>query len=106
MAPFHWAQNEQMFIRVGDWDIARLDLSEGTTTAFVATEAMEGYPRVSPNGDWVAYMSDVTGSQEVYVLPYDGNSAPRPVSDGGGIEPRWSRDGSEICTICVYARRC
>ena len=95
-APFDWARDDEMFIRGGDWDIALIDLGVGTEEEFVATTAIEGYPRVSPDGKWVAYMSDVTGSPEIYVLPSAANSAPQLVSNGGGTEPRWSRDGTEL----------
>ena len=36
------------------------------------------------------------GVPEVYVIALDGLSTPRPVSRGGGVEPRWSDDGSRI----------
>ena len=95
-APFDWARDDEMFIRGGDWDIAVIDVGDGTEEEFVATAATEGYPRVSPDGKWVAYMSDVTGSPEIYVLPSAASSAPQLVSNGGGREPRWSRDGTEL----------
>jgi hypothetical protein len=53
-------------------------------------------PSFSPDGRWVAYASDVSGIYEVYVLPFPGPGRRHTVSVGGGVEPRWSRDGGEL----------
>jgi len=54
-------------------------------------------PALSPDGRWIAYMSAETGVSEIYVRPFpDWKSAKRLVSSGGGIDPRWSRDGREL----------
>jgi Tol biopolymer transport system component len=54
-------------------------------------------PALSPDGRWIAYMSAETGVSEIYVRPFpDWKSAKRQVSSGGGIDPRWSRDGREL----------
>jgi serine/threonine-protein kinase len=95
-APLNWPDRGEMFIRTGDWDISVIDVETGEIDEFVATAEKDGYPRVSPNGLWVAYMSAVTGSEEVYVVPRDGSGVPRTVSEGGGTEPRWSPDGTEL----------
>jgi Tol biopolymer transport system component len=54
-------------------------------------------PALSPDGSLLAYVSDVSGTPEVYLRPFpDVMSARVKVSDGGGYEPGWSRDGSEL----------
>ena len=54
-------------------------------------------PALSPDGRWIAYMSAESGVSEVYVRPFpDWKSARRLVSSGGGVDPRWSRDGREL----------
>jgi hypothetical protein len=53
-------------------------------------------PRVSPDGRWVAYASDESGSFEVVVRPFPGPGAQVTVSVGGGQTPVWSRDGRSI----------
>jgi serine/threonine-protein kinase len=54
-------------------------------------------PRLSPDGRWLAYTSDDSGRHEVYVVPYPGVTARRlPVSTDGGIDPAWTRNGTEI----------
>jgi len=50
----------------------------------------------SPDGHWIAYASDESARWEVYVQPFPGMVRKYQVSHGGGVEPRWSRDGREI----------
>ena len=54
--------------------------------------------RVSADGRWLAYTSDETGRTEVYIQPLGGSSNRWQVSSGGGVSPRWRRDGKELCT--------
>ena len=52
---------------------------------------------LSPDGRWLAYVSDESGSDEVYVRPYPAvSSAKFAISVGGGLEPLWRRDGGEL----------
>ena len=53
-------------------------------------------PDVSPDSRWVAYQSDETGTFEVYVRPLPGPGGRIQISQGGGVEPRWTRDGRRI----------
>jgi len=50
----------------------------------------------SPDGRWLAYTSNESGRNEVYVAPYPGPGSRYPVSNKGGECPAWSRDGHEI----------
>ena len=50
----------------------------------------------SPDGRAVAYVSDETGRDEVYVRPFGRDGAAAPVSTEGGTSPRWSPDGREV----------
>jgi serine/threonine protein kinase len=57
----------------------------------------EWYPRVSPDGRWMAYTSDETGKNNVYVRPFpDVNKRKWKVSTDGGYNPLWSPDGREL----------
>ncbi|MEX1244859.1 MAG: protein kinase [Thermoanaerobaculia bacterium] len=51
---------------------------------------------LSPDAKWVAYVSDESGSPEVYVRPFPGPGAAVRVSTESGSEPAWSRDGREL----------
>ncbi len=55
------------------------------------------YPRIAPNGRWLAYTSNESGRNEVYLTPYPAvTSARRQVSAEGGGAPRWTRAGREL----------
>jgi predicted RNase H-related nuclease YkuK (DUF458 family) len=68
----------------------------GPLEPLVATEFTEGFPALSPDGQWVAFTSDRTGRSEVYVLPLRGDRDQFQVSIEGGIEPAWAPDGRTI----------
>jgi serine/threonine-protein kinase len=55
-----------------------------------------GFALVSPNGRWLAYVSDESGRQEVCVRPFPGPGGRWTVSTGGGKEPVWARNGREL----------
>jgi len=50
----------------------------------------------SPDGRWLAYESNLTGTREIWVRGYPSGSSPVRVSANGGIEPLWNRNGREI----------
>jgi len=54
------------------------------------------FPVVSPDGKWLAYVSNESGRDEVYIRPWKEDGAAVLVSDRGGTEPVWSPDGSEV----------
>jgi serine/threonine-protein kinase len=62
----------------------------------VATSADDRDPAPSPDGRWLAYASNVTGTLEVYVRPFPASGPSVRVSAGGGREPHWSSSGTEI----------
>ena len=64
--------------------------------AFSETEFDELSPKISPDGRFVAYESNESGSYEVYVQPFPEGPRRTQVSSKGGRQPRWSRDGKEI----------
>ncbi|MDH4044091.1 MAG: hypothetical protein OEW06_06470, partial [Gemmatimonadota bacterium] len=54
-------------------------------------------PIVSPNGRWIAYTSNESGQEEVYVRPFETPERARwAVSVSGGTEPLWARSGREF----------
>ena len=68
----------------------------GPIEPIVATQFEEQFPSVSHDGRWLAYVSDLSGRQEVYVRPLLGTGEQVLVSQGGGNEPVWSADGREL----------
>jgi serine/threonine protein kinase/Tol biopolymer transport system component len=71
----------------------------GTPTAFLNTPANEFGPMFSPDGAWLAYTSDESGRNEVYVRPFPGPGGKWQISTGGGIYPTWSRTKRELLYV-------
>jgi Tol biopolymer transport system component len=70
--------------------------SIGTSHRLVVTPFDERSPAFAHNDRWIAYVSNETGRDEIYVRPFPGGGARWLVSAAGGSEPRWSRDGREL----------
>jgi Tol biopolymer transport system component len=64
--------------------------------ALLKTPAREAQARFAPDNRWVAYVSNESGQDEVYVTPFPNVGAKWQVSNGGGTLPRWNRDGKEL----------
>ncbi len=86
------------FVLLDNHDIWVLPLSgDAGPRPVVATEAAEIIGSFSPDGRWIAYLSDKTGRFEVFVRPFpDSDRAEWQVSSGGGDDPRWSPTGEEL----------
>lgn len=65
-------------------------------TSLLSSETQNFSPSLSPDGRWMAYVSDETGRLEVYVRPFPGPGGRWQISKDGGNEPRWSPTGREI----------
>jgi dipeptidyl aminopeptidase/acylaminoacyl peptidase len=65
----------------------------------VATTNDETNGDFSPDGQWVAYSSDESGRQEIYVASFPEPARRFRVSSEGGTQPRWGRDGKELFYI-------
>jgi Tol biopolymer transport system component len=92
-----WSRDDLMFGTPGaDLDIVTLHVGTGSIRPWLVTPAVEWKPRVSRDGAWVAYSSDVSGTAEIYVRGLAGEGGGVPVSSGGGREPIWSADDTEL----------
>jgi Tol biopolymer transport system component/predicted Ser/Thr protein kinase len=67
--------------------------------AYLNTEFGEGFAKLSPNGQWMAYTSDESKRPEVYVQTFPVKGGKWQVSIDGGDRPVWSRDGKELYFI-------
>jgi len=71
-------------------------------TPLVHTPAAERNGIVSPDGRWLAYEANDSGTFEIYVRPYPDVASGRwQVSTGGGTQPLWSRDGRELFYVSL-----
>ena len=78
-------------------DIWAMTLGEKSARRpWLRTPFNERAARFSPDGHWLAYVSNESGRDEVYVQPFPGPGGKWQVSVSGGTEPVWSHDGSEI----------
>ena len=78
-------------------DLRVLPLSgDRKTSVFLQTPFNEDAGTFSSDGRWVAYQSNESGRNEVYVAPFPGPGGKWQISTAGGASPRWRRDGREI----------
>jgi len=68
----------------------------GEPSPFLASPFSEGQPAFSPDGQSVAYVSDESGRDEVYVQAFPDGGDKQTVSTNGGQAPRWSPDGRSL----------
>lgn len=68
----------------------------GKPEPYLETPREEWSPRISPDGNWIAYASDESGTTEVYVRSYPDSGGRWQVSNQGGRSAIWSKDGQEL----------
>jgi hypothetical protein len=77
-------------------DVLTLNPRDGSVHELLDEPFNEWAATLSPDGKWLAWVSDETGRPEVYVRPMDAPGAKARVSEDGGTEPVWSRRGDEL----------
>ena len=80
----------------GDIFVAPMDSLGAMRPFAVSRTAKEVNPAISPDGRLLAYLSDESGSEEIYVQPIPGPGPRVRVSISGGIEPIWGRKGTTV----------
>jgi Tol biopolymer transport system component len=83
----------------GTTDLMLLPADGSQARPFLSGPANKTNGQISPDGKWVAYVSDETGDWEIYVTTFPGAHGKWQVSRGGGAEPRWRGDGKAIFYI-------
>jgi Tol biopolymer transport system component len=68
----------------------------GEPSSFLATPFSESNAVFSPDGHWLAYQSDESGTVQVYLTPFPGPGGKWQVSQSGGRRPVWRRDGRAL----------
>jgi Tol biopolymer transport system component len=110
--PRDWSSDGRFLVYDGldpktQWDMWILPMERGTAGAnrqpvpFLQTDFNEHNGQFSPDGRLMAYVSDESGTLEVYVAPFPatGDRWRKRISSSGGIQPRWRRDGKELFYI-------
>ena len=98
--PFSWSGGVLAFVAtfprtVQDIWVLRPD-RPGKPAPFLETPFGEGAPTFSPDGRWLAYVSNESGRNEIHVRPFPGPGEKVTISAEGGNEPVWSRNGREL----------
>lgn len=78
------------------WDIYYYSFAEKKSYPFVASQFSEQNAQPSPDGRFVAYVSDESGRNEIYVRPFPPSDGKWQISSGGGSFPSWSPDGRKL----------
>ncbi len=78
-------------------DVYYIDLNgEKKLTPLIQTPANESGAVLSPNGKWLAYHSDESGRNEIYVTAFPGPGGKWQISNGGGSNASWAADGKQL----------
>jgi len=77
-------------------DIWLLSMADRKPIPYLQTDFNELHGQVSPDGQWLAYTSDESGTWEVYVQSFPVLGHRRTISTNGGAQPRWRKDGKEL----------
>jgi dipeptidyl aminopeptidase/acylaminoacyl peptidase len=103
--PEDWSRDGQFIIFASldpktQWDLWLLPMStrqvDRQPVALLKTPFNEVSGRFSPNGRWLAYVSDESGTSEVYVQAFPDLGSKQRISINGGNAPRWRGDGTEL----------
>ena len=87
-------------------DIGVLSMEgERSWVPLLETEAREGDPAISPDGQWIAYHSNLSGLFEIYMERVASQEDRQQVSHDGGRVPRWSPDGRELFYMSLDGRQ-
>ena len=78
------------------WRAIGAGLRAGKPEVFLQTPADERSPSFSPDGRWMAYASDESGTYQVYVRAFPDKGGKWQISNSGGTYPMWSRNGHEL----------
>jgi Tol biopolymer transport system component len=91
------AEGGQLTVTGDLWYLKKRDDGEEyEEVPFLQTPSDEIMPSLSPDGRVVAYVSDESGQEEVYLRTFPGGGGKRSVSPSGGRQPRWRADGKEL----------
>jgi serine/threonine protein kinase/roadblock/LC7 domain-containing protein len=101
IVPNSWSMDGRQILAThsgpsGGTHLLLVPLAGGNPTPFAMSKGNEMNGQLSPDGKWVAYASDESGTWQIYVTTFPGAVGKFQVSRGGGTEPRWNRNGIEI----------
>jgi eukaryotic-like serine/threonine-protein kinase len=85
------------------WDLYAASVDgDHTVRPLIVGPFDQHFARVSPDGKWLAYVSDESGQSEVFVQAMSDPNTRAQISSEGGVEPRWARSGGELFFLAKY----
>ena len=100
-----WSMDNKHIIYADGGDLWTVSMAgDRKPSEFLKTKYQERQPTFSPDGRWIAYSSDSSGREEVYIRPFPRGETVHPVSRTGGWAPRWRHDGKELFFVGGGAR--
>ena len=95
--PSDWSPDGRfvLFNKSGS-DVWMFSMQDRTVSLLLDGPYREADARFSPDGQWIAYVSEESGEPEVYVRPFPGPGVAITISQGGGSMPMWSDTGREL----------
>jgi len=91
-----WSRDGQYLLVRRDNELWSLSLPDFKAKPFVQARWTVRNAQFSPDGRWVAYATNETGTWEVFVSPFPNANSKWQVSRSGGEQPKWRRDGKEL----------
>ena len=95
LRPLSWTADGKTLAFSKQGDIWLLS-TDGEAVPFITTPASESHARFSPNGRWLAYVSNESGQDQVYVTSYPQADVKIQISPDSGTDPVWPGDGREL----------
>ena len=86
------------------YDILLLSLADRSPIPFLQSPFNEAQGRLSPDGRWMAYISDESARLEVYVQPFPPTGTKWQISTDGGAQPAWRGDGKELFYVAAAGK--
>jgi Tol biopolymer transport system component len=101
LVPEDWSLDGRFLVYMltdrGGRDVGFLPLAgDRKPVPVLNTAFLERHAQLSPDGRWMAYVSNESGAYEVYVQSFPAGGGKWQISTGGGVQPRWRHDGSEL----------
>jgi eukaryotic-like serine/threonine-protein kinase len=94
-----WSPDSQTILIRKLTTLWSLSLKDKSLAKLIDSSASIKNARFSPNGRWIALASNESGKMEIYVIPFPVSNGKWQISNGGGEEPVWARDGKELFYI-------
>jgi eukaryotic-like serine/threonine-protein kinase len=96
LRPSSWSLDGRTIVLGARGSLFLLDVETKFLTPFLDTGGDKGAGRLSPDNQWIAYVSTETGNAEVWVSRFPGGDSKIRISEDGGHSPEWATDGSKI----------